>query len=287
MSFMYVPALLRIPEVPSFAPPEGIWRGVGRDAGLFAFKAGNASWGYYVMTEGSFTYSLVIDGRELTPQYSTINGYIWWSGGSGYVYYSMTYGWVYMPGKFAGYEPIEENFHYDEDTGEPSAEGDEFYSFTSPPYNSDTEVELFGRGSNYGKESKSMTAKWKRWTSNAECGVYEAQDGASGEKLLGLPRFRSNGYEYFTRSFAKTKGHYTYGRIKYSETYGKWVIGEVGSGAGWHEGEEPKVGGSVTFKFCKNEDSEAEGNDITVSYVNHVKGDERTKAYLGEVAIWR
>ena len=55
MSFMYVPALLRIPEVPSFAPPEGIWRGVGRDAGLFAFKAGNASWGYYVMTEGSFT----------------------------------------------------------------------------------------------------------------------------------------------------------------------------------------------------------------------------------------
>ena len=29
------------------------------------------------------------------------------------------------------------------------------------------------------------------------------------------------------------------------------------------------------------------GMDITVSYVNHVKGDETTKAYLGEVAIWR
>ena len=59
------------------------------------------------------------------------------------------------------------------------------------------------------------------------------------------------------------------------------------TGAGWHEGEEPKVGGSVTFRFCRNEDSEATGSDITVSYVNHVRGDETTKAYLGEVAIWR
>ena len=203
------------------------------------------------------------------------------------MYNSLTYGWVYVTGKFPGYEPIEENYSYDDDTGEYGAEGDAFYSFTSPPYNPDSEVELVGRGSNYGKESKSMSAKWKRWTSNSECGVYEAEDGASGEKILGLPRFRSGGYEYFTRSYAKTKGHYTYGRIKYSDTYGKWVIGEVGSGAGWHEGDEPKVGSSVTFKFCRNEDSEVEGSDITVSYVNHVRGDETTKAYLGEVAIWR
>ncbi len=286
MSFMYVPSLLRIPDVPCFTPPDGIWRGVGRDAGLFAFHSGDSSWGSYVMTEGSFAPSLVVDGSGLTPQYSTINGYIWWSG-NGYVYNTVTYGWVYMTGKFAGYEPIEENFHYDEDTDTYSAEGDAFYSFRLPPYRPDSEVELIGRGSNYGKESKSMTAKWERWKSNTECGVYEAQDGASGEKLLGLPRFRTNGYEYFTRSFAKTKGHYTYGRIKYSETFGKWVIGEVGSGAGWHEGEEPKVGGSVTFRFCRNEDSAAEGSDITVSYVNHVRGDETTKAYLGEVAIWR
>ena len=287
MSFMYVPSLLRIPEVPGFTPPVGIWRGVGKDAGLFAFQAGDSTWGCYVMTEGSFTYSLVIDGREMTPQYSTINGYIWWSGGSGYVYYSITYGWVYLPGKFPGYEPIEENYHYDEDTGANSAEGDAFYSFTAPPYRADSEVELFGRGSNYGKESKTMTAKWKRWTSNNECGVYEAQDGASGEKILGLPRFRSNGYEYFTRSFAKTKGHYTYGRIKYSETYGKWVIGEPGSDAGWHEGSEPSRDGSVTFKFTKPEGSEAQGTDIDVSLYDHVKGDEHGKAYLGEVAIWR
>ena len=44
MSFMYVPSLLRIPEVPAFTPPVGIWRGVGKDAGLFAFQAGDATW---------------------------------------------------------------------------------------------------------------------------------------------------------------------------------------------------------------------------------------------------
>ena len=285
MSFMYVPALLRIPDVPGFTPPAGIWRGVGKDRNLFAFASGDYSWGSHVITEGSFVYSLVIDGRELTPQYSTINGYIWWSG-SGYVYYSITYGWVYMTGKFVGYEPIEENYSYDEDTGKYTAEGDAFWSMSNPPYSPGSEVELVGRGSNFGKESKSVSAKWKRWKANREFGVYEGEDGASGEKILGLPRFRANG-EYFSRSYAKTNGHYTYGRIKYSDTYGKWLIGDVNSGAGWHEGSEPEVGGTVTFRFCKREDSEATGNDIAVAYVDHVKGDETTKAYLGEVAIWR
>ena len=286
MSFMFVPSLLRIPDIPGIVPPDGIWRGVGRDRGLFAFKTGDSRWGSYAMTDGSFAHSLVIDGREHSPQYSTINGYIWWAG-TGFVYNTLSYGWIYMTGKFPGYEPIEENFSYDEETGEYTADGDSFWSFNKPPCHPGDEVELQGRGANYGKNSKTATARWKRWRRDSEFGEYEGADGASGKKMLGLPRFRSNGYEYFTRSYEKTKGHYTYGRIRYSDTYGKWVIGEVGSGAGWHEGEEPKVGGSVTFKFCRNEDSEAEGSDITVSYVNHVRGDETTKAYLGEVAIWR
>ena len=286
MSFMYVPALLRIPDVPGFSPPDGVWRGVGKDYGLFAFRPGTSSWGYSVMTQGSFVYSLMVDGYELKPVYSTVNGYIHWTG-NGYLYNTIAYGWVYAAGKFAGYEPIEENISYDKDTGTYSAEGDSFWSlWGSPPCRPDEEVELVGRGSNYGKGSKTLKAVWKRWKSDKEFGVYEG-DGESGEKILGLPRFRSNGWEYFTRSYAKTKGHYAYGRIKYSDTYGKWVIGEVGSGAGWHEGSEPEVGGSVTFKFCKNEDSEAEGSDITVSYFDHVRGDETTAAMLGEVAIWR
>lgn len=284
MSFMYVPAQLRIPDVPGLPPPNGLWRGVGRDQGLFAFQAGNYGWGPYVITQGSFAFSLVVDGFELLPQYSTINGFIWWQG-NGFVYRSLTHGWVYAPGKFAGYEPIEETV-YDEDSGEFRSDGDSFWTFGSPPSDPGGTVELTGRGSSYDSPPKTMKAKWARWSSNTECGVYEAQDGASGEKTLGLPRFRAAG-EYFTRSFAKTKGHYTYGRIKYSETFGRWVVGEVGSGAGWHEGDEPQVGGSVTFRFCRNEGSEAKGSDMTVSYVNHVVGDETTKAYLGEVAIWR
>jgi hypothetical protein len=97
-------------------------------------------------------------------------------------------------------------------------------------------------------------------------------------------RFRGGG-EYFVRSFAKTNGYFTYGRIRNAD--GRWVIGEPGSDAGWHEGSEPSREGTVTFRFTKKEGSEAQGKDIAVSLYDHVKGDERSKAYLGEVAIWR
>ena len=139
MSFMYVPSLLRIPAVPNLPPPSGIWRGTGRDAGLFAFQPGDSRWGSCIMTDGSFAPSLLVDGRELTPQYSTVNGYIWWSG-NGYVYRTIGYGWVYISGKFPGYEPIEENYEWDEDTDTYSAEGDSFWSMSSPPYQPDDEV---------------------------------------------------------------------------------------------------------------------------------------------------
>ena len=142
MSFMYVPALLRIPDVPGFSPPDGVWRGVGKDYGLFAFRPGTSSWGYSVMTQGSFVCSLMVDGYELKPVYSTVNGYIHWTG-NGYLYNTIAYGWVYAAGKFAGYEPIEENISYDKDTGTYSAEGDSFWSlWGSPPCRPDEEVEL-------------------------------------------------------------------------------------------------------------------------------------------------
>ena len=48
------------------------------------------------------------------------------------------------------------------------------------------------------------------------------------------------------------------------------------------------VPGTVTISDDKSEASfEMPQSDITVTYVNHVRGDEAAKAYLGEVAIWR
>ena len=280
MSFHYVPGQFRVPKIPNFTLPDGIWCGADSDAGYYAFDAGY-SWGGRIMSR-EMCYSLSVGGSKLSPVFSSINGYIYWSG-SGHVYYTQTWGWVYMSGMFPGYEPVED---YDYDDGERKWTGDSFYTFYSFPQPGGGTATLTPRGSiRESGEAKEMSAIWTRWKAKGgEFGEYEPVDEATGTRWLGLPRFRGNG-EYFVRSFAKTKGHFTYGRIHHSD--GKWVIGEPGSDAGWHEGAEPKRDGTVTFKFTKNQGSEARGADISVSLYDHVKGDEHGKACLGEAAIWR
>lgn len=280
MSFHYVPGQFRVPKIPNFTLPDGIWCGADSDAGYYAFDAGY-SWGGRIMSR-EMCYSLSVGGSKLSPVFSSINGYIYWSG-SGHVYYTQTWGWVYMSGMFPGYEPVED---YDYDDGERKWTGDSFYTFYSFPQPGGGTATLTPRGSiRESGEAKEMSATWTRWKAKGgEFGEYEPVDEATGTRWLGLPRFRGNG-EYFVRSFAKTKGHFTYGRIHHSD--GKWVIGEPGSDAGWHEGAEPKRDGTVTFKFTKNQGSEARGADISVSLYDHVKGDEHGKACLGEAAIWR
>ena len=280
MSFHYVPGQFRIPKVPNFTLPDGVWCGADSDAGYYAFDAGY-SWGGRIMSR-ELCYSLSIGGSKLSPVFSSINGYIHWSG-SGHVYYTQTWGWVYMSGMFPGYEPVED---YDYEDGGRKWTGDSFYTFYSFPQPGGGAATLTPRGSiRESGEAKEMSAIWTRWKAKGgEFGEYEPVDEATGTRWLGLPRFRGNG-EYFVRSFAKTKGHFTYGRIHHSD--GKWVIGEPGSDAGWHEGAEPKRDGTVTFKFTKNQGSEARGADISVSLYDHVKGDEHGKACLGEAAIWR
>lgn len=279
MSFHYVPGQFRIPKVPNLTLPDGIWCGADSDSGVYAFDAGY-SWGGRIMSK-EMCYSLSIGGSKLSPVFSSINGYIHWSGG-GYVYYSQTWGWVYMTGMFPGYEPVED---YDYENGEYMWSGDRFYTLSSFP-TSGRAGTLMPRGFIHDSgEPLEAIATWPRWTAKrGEFGEYEPKDGAEGTKWLGLPRFRGND-EYFVRSFAKTRGYFTYGRIHH--TNGKWVIGEPGSDAGWHEGAEPSRDGTVVFRFTKNEGSEAKGSDISVSLYDHVKGDEHGKAYLGEVAIWR
>ena len=280
MSFHYVPGQFRIPKTPLFAMPDGIWCGADADSGVFAFEAGY-SWGGRIMSR-ELCFSLSIDGSVMKPVFSSINGYIYWSG-SGYVYYTQTYGWVYMSGMFPGYEPLED---YDSKDGERTWTGDRFYTFYSFPQQSGSAATLTQRGAIHDSgQEKELTVVWPRWKAKrGEFGEYEPVDGATGTRWLGLPRFRGGG-EYFVRSFAKTNGYFTYGRIRNAD--GKWVIGEPGSDAGWHEGSEPSREGTVTFRFTKKEGSEAQGKDIAVSLYDHVKGDERSKAYLGEVAIWR
>lgn len=286
MSFSYVPGEFRIPKIPNFDLPDGVWVGSGTDAGYLAFKLPYSYWGDNIMVRNDLCFSLKVNGSTLSPVYTPVNGYMHWSGG-GHLYYTQTYGWVYMTGMFPGYEPLEENVKYDRDKGVYTGEGDAFYTCWGLPSYEGDEVELRGRGSLYGKEPKTLTASWNRWIcETGEFGRYEPQGSATGTRYLGLPRFRGSNNEYFVRSLEKTNGRFTYGRIRYQG--GKWVIGSIGADSGWHEGDEPdRDGGSVSFRFCKNEGSEAKGSDITVTLQDFVKGDETGKAYFGEVAIWR
>ena len=282
MSFQYVPSLLRIPTVPNFTPPNGIWRGRGRDEGLFAMKTGYGWGNYAIVRDGNFCFRLKFDNYILTPVYSDINGYVYWEG-NGYVYYTQTYGWVWCK-MYPGYEPVE-NYEFDRDGRKYVWNGDEFYTLARPPSSPGNEVEMTPGGRIHDEEPKTMTALWPRWKAKSgEFGRYEGADGESGEKVLGLPRF-SGGGETFVRSLNTDNGHYTYGRIHYAS--GKWVIGEIDSLGGWHEGSEPDPDGSVNFRFVKPEGSEAEGRDITVSLQDYVCGDETEAAFLGSVATWR
>jgi len=282
MSFQYVPGLIRIPKVPNFTPPPGVWRGLDSDQGYFAFQGGGSGWGNYVMVQGeNFAPNLTVDGSVYKPVYTDINGYIYWRG-SGYIYYSLDWGWVQC-NMFPGYEPVETS-EYDSEKGETVYGGDSFYVIGSIPSSEGKSSRMTPRGSFRNKEIKNVSTAWERWAGNTEFGEYEGKGGASGKKILGLPKFRGNG-ETFIRSVNKERGYFTYGRIHNAS--GKWVIGEIGSANGWHEGSEPKAGGSVTFQFCKPEGSEIKGSNISVSFDSYVMGEETDTGYLGEVAVWR
>ena len=282
MSFQLVPSLFRIPQVPNVSPPDGIWRGKGGDEGHFAFKAGSSWGGHVIVRPPNFCHSLQIDGSKLSPVFTDVNGFVYWEG-SGYVYYTKTYGWVWCD-KFPGYEPVESH-KWKDDAYE--WRGDSFYSLGVPPSSPENGVQMQPRGGlREDGVAKTVKAVWPRWAAtDGEFGEYEGKDGESGKKVKGLPQFKGAG-ETFLRSLNKDKGRYAYGRIHYAS--GKWVIGEIGSAGGWHEGSEPKAdGGSVTFRFTKPDGSDAEGSDIAVSFDRYVCGDESDTAYLGSAATWR
>ena len=283
MSFQYVPSRFRIPPVPNFTPPAGMWRGKRNDDDYLAFHC--AAWGGYIMVdERNPCYCLQVDDYVMRPVFSNVNGYIYWQGGAAYVYMTQSNGWVWCQ-RFPGYEPLED-WKKDGEYQEYRWTGDKFYKLDYVPYYPGNEVTMRPRGSiRDDGEEKTVTAVWPRWVArNGEFGVYDGQDGESGERVLGLPRYKGDG-EYFVRSLNREKGYFTYGRIHCSK--GRWVIGEIDSPGGWHEGSEPKPNGSVTFRFMKPEGSEAEGTDITVSFHDYVCGEETEAAYLGSVAIWR
>lgn len=280
MSWQFVPGQFRVPVSPfDILPHDGFWRGSGSDEGLFAFSSPGGGFGYWIISR-QFHPSLVVEGRRLDPVYTEVNGWMYWADGGALVYYTHTWGWVYMRGMYAGYEPLEE---YDHDRQEYA--GDEFYTVSSMPYSdgATSRMRARGRARQYGDSS--LGVLWPRWTSSQQFGVYQAEGGESGTRTLGLPRWRGSDGVVRTRSLKKTAGYFTYGDIRRVGT--TWLIGTSGSETGWHEGSEPKPGSSATFRFMKNQGSDATGTDVTLSFMGYCAGDESERGLVGEVALWR
>ena len=285
MGYQFVPGLARIPKVPAWTPPSGLWRGTGADEGLFAYRMQTDGWGRYVIVRReNFIPSLTVDGAKLRPSFLDVNGCIFWTG-SWYVYWSVEWGWV-CTGMAPGYEPVEE-VRRNPETGKVTYDGDDFYVIESFPSAGGSPTTAQGRGRQRGKSTKSIGLAWPRWTSDMEFGEYQPADGETGARRMGLPRFRGSNGETFVRSLHKAAdGHYTYGSIRWQMS--RWVIGEYWSEAGWHEGDEPNPdAGSQRFAFTRKPGSEATGEDITVSFDAWVCGEERDTAYLGEATVWR
>ena len=283
MSFQYVPTLLRTPNIPNWSIQRGIWRGVGVDDGLIAFNTGNYILGYYVITQNLWAYQLKIDNVVYSPIFNDVNGYIYWQSVGNYLYYSRSFGWI-LHNRFPGYEPKE---NYNSETKK--YEGDAFHAGSTPGASDGATSYLQPRGINRngGGANKTITFQFPRWQSvtRTQFGEYEAKGGLIGKKYLGRPRWCDNYYTYYERSLAKKNDKFSYGAISYSN--GKWLIGEVGSQAGWYEGDEPSRDKAVTFRFCKPESSTIYGTNRTVTFVDYVPGGETAPAYMGEVAIWR
>lgn len=283
MSFHYIPTMMRSPTIPGYVLQRGYWRGVSADEGFLILYHGNSNLGNYIITQQLWSYQLKIDNNIFTPIYNDVNGYIYWQYSSTYFYCSKSYGWV-LSNVFPGYEPKEV---YNSETHE--FEGDSFHSGSVPSIGDGKYSYLQPRGTNRnnGGSNKTVYFWFPRWqsTNGVLCGEYEPKCGKTGTKSVGLPRWRDNQGSYYVRSFNRIASHYTYGPIRYES--GKWIIGTVNSPGGWWEGKEPDKKSSVTFTFCKPEDSEITGSNLTLTFYDYVQGNESAPAYMGEVAIWR
>lgn len=286
MSFRNVPTSLLHPEMPF--DPSDIWAGFGVDAGLIAFDTGIPALGPYVITEGRLCNSLLIEGREFLPVFSETEGRISWvlmgEVSAVWVYYTQKFGWVYIAGKYPGYIP--------EETEESAGlyVGDYFFSGSLPAPGDGNISHFEPRGAYRGGSSTGIDVQFyfPRWKNALRSGRYAAAGGIGEDKRLpvfGIPIWKDDSGSLYPRSRLKIDGFYRYGEIHHDG--GKWLIGSAGDASGWYEGNEPDEEQTVTFRFCRPEDSEVAGEDRFITFLRYEAGEEKAECFWGEVAIWR
>ena len=280
MSFVLNPTALKTPRMPGMNIRD-FWTGIDQDRNLFVYYVSAQNFNTYIMTENFVGYLFKNSNGYFRMIFNDVNGYVYWTNNGENLLYSNSWGWVLTtcgPGK----EPVE---YYD--SSRKSYMGDRFWSGSLPDTRDGAVTVFQPRGSIRNDGSTRTLEFWMpRRVSKTQFGIYTpANTAVSGQRIMGLPRFIDNEGSVYIRSFSRVDGAYTYGAIHRAGN--KWLIGTEGSESGWFEGEEPNTQKAVVFRFCKNEDSDLERSDLSISLKDFIQGDERFTTYLGEFAIWR
>lgn len=293
MSFIYSPTRVFMPPVPAFfldANNSEMWVGQGADRDYVVLRV-KLQWRMFHNTGTSWDTTgsvalfptITCGGDVLYPVFRDCGGFFYYASRGAALWFVEGMGWVYMVGGAPGYTPEE----YTDENGNPA--GDNFYVVDSFKYSDGGTLKLKPRGALEGSSDLEATFSWPRWdgpSTPLPFGVYEPKEGARGTRVLGSPRWRDSNGKYYVRSIKKTNGRWAYGDIHFDDWEYVWVIGAVGAVNGWYEGEEPSLTSPVTFRFRKPEGSDITGDDLTVSFVDYVEGNEKEDALVGEVAIW-
>lgn len=125
----------------------------------------------------------------------------------------------------------------------------------------------------------------KIYTCDTLLGIYERLDGG-GKKLVGVPVWTDENGREFKRISTGMTGVYTYGDIAFNAVSDTWILGDIGTDSGWWQSvDEPSLLEPVTFVFCRNEDSDAVGENFTLTF-SHCLATEKTEVLFAEVAKW-
>lgn len=240
--------------------------------------------------KSSIGYSLKINGSVVCkPNYIFYNGYAGYSSGTGYnIWYDYNFGWVLSRNALGS--PLYEAWYYRDPTN--TSLGGYYYGPGFYTLNSSSgkgialglgqTVTAYGRGyyrgDVYGCTSSNtytISTTWEYWQTSADTtfyGKYLPKGTASGNRYFGSPQWK-NGTIFYCRKPSPVSTKYSYGSITWNNDAAKYVLGVYGSPAGWHESDSaPVPGSSWTFRFAKSEGSEAEGENLTLSWDNWVLG---------------
>ena len=155
--------------------------------------------------------------------------------------------------------------------------GDEYYRATNSlylptPYFDDESDEMVLKEVN-GEREVRVTAEqngcWipEDFDDKTGCGVYYGIGLYSGKTLtVGFPIWKSANDTIYRSEECDSSGYYSYGKIKWSEAAGAYVLGSFGSPAGWWQVSSIQPGQDFTLTFTTDPQYDTPNQDNITYY---------------------